>query len=69
MDRPEKRFLGRFFCFWRAGTSAYLRSREGTNKEESMGKWEPLFWILAAGVGFIVFLIGLESLKMKRRKK
>ena len=34
-----------------------------------MGKWEPLFWILTAGVGFIVLLIGLESLKMKRKKK
>ncbi len=34
-----------------------------------MGKWEPLFWILAAGVGFIAFLIGLESLKIKRKKK
>jgi len=43
--------------------------REGTNKEEPMGKWEPLFWILAAGVGFIALLIALESLKVKRRKK
>lgn len=34
-----------------------------------MGKWEPLFWILASGVGFIAVLIGLESLKFKRRKK
>jgi hypothetical protein len=34
-----------------------------------MGKWEPLLWILAAGVAFIVLLIGLESLKMKRKKK
>jgi hypothetical protein len=53
----------------RAGTLAYLRWREGTNKEEPMGKWEPLLWILAAGVGFIVVLIGLESLKMKHKKK
>jgi hypothetical protein len=38
-------------------------------EDKIMGKWEPLLWILASGLGFIAALIGVESLKIKKKKK
>lgn len=32
-----------------------------------MGKWEPIFWIWAFGIGFLILNLLLQSLKRKKK--